>query len=229
MNKPLLVIWILFASIFHISAQKSELIVVKAGTRLIDYFPVSERYLYSEFTTGRIFLKNGTYSEKKLNYNYMAGEMEFLQGRDTLSIANTKDIRLILVTQDTFYFDRGYIEQLRGGKIIVGRKQYVELKEKQNVDSYGSSGSGGSVTAVGNMAVEGNFYKLIANKDLIFKRTLQYYYATSGGRFIQCTKKNILKMFPGNDDKIKAYLKAGNVSFESREDILKLADFLLTL
>ena len=167
MKKILFITCCVFVLNISLPAQKNELITVKAGTKLIDYFTVAERYLYSEFTTGRILLKNGNYSDRKLNYNQLAGEMEFIQGRDTLSIANKKDIKLILVAQDTFYYDKGYVEQLRGGKIKVGLKQYVELKEKQNMDSYGTSSSGSATTSFGSMPVDGNFYKLTANKDLM--------------------------------------------------------------
>lgn len=229
MKKTLLIILPLLVLNIYLSAQKDELITVKAGTRLIDYFPIPERYLYSEFTTGRILLKNGNYSDRKLNYNHLAGEMEFIQGRDTLSIANRKDIGLIMVAQDTFYYDKGYIEQLRGGKIKVGLKQYVELKEKQNLDTYGVSSSGAATTSFGSMPADGNFYKLTANKDLIFKRTLQYYIATPESGFVLCNKKSIIKLFPQKKDKIKSYFKARTVKFDSKEDILRLADFLNSL
>lgn len=226
MKKILLIICSVIVSNISLSGQKNELITVKAGTRLMDYFPVAERYLYSEFTTGRILLNNGNYSDRQLNYNKMAGEIEFIQARDTLSIANKKDIRLVLIAQDTFYYDRGYIEQLRGGKIKVGLKQYVELKEEQSKDSYGTSSAGSATTSVGSLPLDGNFYKFTANKDLIFKRTLQYYIATPASSFVLCARKNIMKLFAQEKTQVKSYLKANKVKFDSREDILRLADFL---
>ena len=229
MKKILLIICSLVVLNIYLSAQKNELITVKAGTKILDYFPVSKRYLYSEFTPGRIMFKNETYSDRKLNYNHLAGEIEFIQAGDTLSIADKKGIKLIVVAQDTFYYDKGYIEQLRSGSLKVGLKQYFELKEIQNKDSYGTSSSGAATNDYGSLPIDGNFYKLIANKDMIIKRTILYYMATPESGFVLCNKRNIMNLFPQNKDKIKSYLKANKVKFDSRDDILRLADHLLTL
>ena len=226
MKKILLILCSLFILNICLSAQMDETITVRAGTRILDYFPVSKRYLYSEFTTGRILFKNGTYSDRKLNYNHLAGEIEFLQARDTLSISDKKDIRSVIVAQDTFFYDKGYIEQIKSGRITVGLKQYYELKDIQGKDSYGVTSAGAATTSLGSLPADGNFYKLTANKDMIFKRTILYYIATQESGFVLCTKKNIMNLFTQKKDKVKSYLKANKVKFSSRDDILKLADFL---
>jgi len=230
MKNTLLIICSLFFLNTSLCAQKNELIIVKAGTKILDYFPLSKRYLYSEFVPGRIWFKSGTYSDRKLNYNHLTGEMEFIQAHDTLSFANKKDIELIMIAQDTFYYDKGYIEQLRSGNVRVGLKQYYELKEIQNKDSYGTASSGSSTISYNSLPnTEGNFYKLTANKDIIFKRTVLYYMATPESGFVLCSKNNMIQLFPLHKSKIKSYLKANKIKFDSRDDILKLADFLKTL
>jgi hypothetical protein len=42
-------------------AQNMELITVKAGKTLVDYIPVTERYQYPEFTTGKVFFITNIY------------------------------------------------------------------------------------------------------------------------------------------------------------------------
>jgi hypothetical protein len=212
-----------------LSAQKQEVIVVKAGTKLLDYFTVKERYLYSEFTPGKILLLNGNYSVKKLNYNFLAGEIEFIDKTDTLSIANKRDIKLISVAQDTFHYDKGYIEQIRSNYPKVGLKQFIELKEIQTKDTYGVSSTGGASTTYSSLPVDGSFYKLVANKDMLFKKTIQYYISTKDSGFQFFNRKTVLALFPENEDKIREYLKANRIKFDSREDLLRLADFLGTL
>ncbi|HUX97379.1 MAG TPA: hypothetical protein VMV47_16715 [Bacteroidales bacterium] len=212
-----------------ISAQENDLIVVKAGTKLLDYFPVSERYMYSEFIPGRIIHRNGGHSDRNLNYNYVAGEVEFIQRTDTLSIANKKEIKMILIAQDTFYYDKGYIEIIRKREPKIGLKQFVELKEIVNKDPYGTASSGGATTSYNSMPANGSYYKFTANKDMIFKKTLQYYLASPENSFVLFNKKNLLNLYPQNKDKIKSYLKKNKVKFDSREDLFKLADFIESL
>ena len=214
---------------FCLSAQKNDLIVVKAGTKLLDYFTPSERYMYSDFTMGRIMLRNGGSSDRNLNYNYVAGEMEFIQKNDTLSIANKKEIKMILIAQDTFYYDKGFIEIIRNSIPKVGLKQSVELKEILNKDSYGTASSGGATTTYNSMPANGSYYKFTSNKDIVFKKSLQYYLLTPGNDFILFNKNNVLELYPENKAEIKSFLKANKVKFDSREDLLKLAEFLQNL
>ena len=213
----------------YISAQKDELITVKAGSKILSYFPLQERYLYPEFMNGRALFKNGFYSERRLNYNYLLGDIEFIQNRDTLSIINKKDIKFIAVEQDTFYYDKGYIKQINGGPMRIGLKDFIELKEVQNKDPYGIASSASSTTSFGSLPLDGNFYKLTANQDMVFQRIRQFYIAVSGNGFILINRKNLLVTFPANGDKIKSYLKSNKVKFDSTDDILKLTDFLRTL
>lgn len=226
-------ILILFFSVLllniTLSAQKKELITVKAGHKILDYFPVSTRYMYSEFTTGRVVLKSGKYSESKFNYNFLLGEIEYIQARDTLTIINKKDLKYIVVTQDTFFYDNGYIEQLRDGSVRVGMKQFIELKEVQNLDTYGVASSGSATNSYGSLPVDGNFYKLSANKDMIFQKTIRYYIATPESGFVIFNKKNMMQLYPQDEDKIKSYLKTNKVNFESLEDLLRLADYIKSL
>jgi hypothetical protein len=50
----------------------------------------------------------------------------------------------------------------------------------------------------------------------------------SGG-FVQYNKKNVIHLFPQHEDKIKAYLKANKASFEKRDDLMNLAEYLQAL
>ena len=229
MIKYLFIVILLISLTICLSAQKQEVIVVKAGTKLLDYFTVKERYLYSEFTTGKIMLKNDNYSVKRLNYNFLAGEIEFIEKSDTLSIVNKRDIKLITIAQDTFYFDKGYIEQIRSSYPKVGLKQFIELKEIQSKDSYGVASTGGATTTYSSMPVDGSFYKLVANKDMVFKRTIQYYISTKDSGFQSFNRKNVLALFPDSEVKIRDYMKTNKVKFDSRADLLRLAEFLGSL
>lgn len=228
MKKLLFIQTLLFLFLPFLSGQQ-ELVRVKAGTKIIDYFPLSKRYMYSDFITGRIWLRNGTYSDRKLNYNYLAGEVEFIQARDTLAIASRKDIKMILIAQDTFYYDKGYIEQLAGGKVTVGLKQLYKLKMVENKDSYGTAGSGSATSSYNSMPADGNFYKLTANKDMIFESSLSYYISNGTEGFSPLNRNNVLKLFPEHKEKLKKYLQTEKIQLSKKEDVLRLAGFLRTL
>jgi hypothetical protein len=230
MAKPIFLIYSILIFCGSLSAQKYEPVTVKAGMRVVDCFPFNERYRYPEFSTGWIKVKSGVLSDTKINYNFLSGEMEYIRNKDTLVIANKKDVRFIAVAQDTFYYDKGYyLEQITGGSLKLVLKQYIKLKETQKQDSYGTTSAGAAMTSYGSLPSNGNFYRLTANTDMMFQRTLEYYLSDQDGGFFQFTKKNVMQHFPQQEDKIKAYLKSNKVNFEKRDDLIRLAGYLSSL
>jgi hypothetical protein len=209
-----------------LSAQKYEPVIVKAGTKILDYFPFQERYRYPAFIAGQVIVKNGNTTSTRLNYNLLMDEFEFIQSRDTLTFTKKKEIKCIVVAVDTFYYDNGYLEEIHGGPVKVGLRQRIKLKEVLKKDSYGTSSSGSATNSYGSLPTDGNFYKLTVNEDMVFQKVEEYYLSAASGDFVQFKKKYILQLFPDKSEAIKSYIKANKVDFDSREELLKLADFL---
>jgi len=230
MKKILVFVFHILIINISLSAQKYEPVIVKAGMRVVDCFPFTERYRYPEFVIGRIQLKSGVYSDTKLNYDFLNGEMEYIKNKDTLAIVNKKDIRFVVVAQDTFYYDKGYyLELISGGTVKAVMKEYIKLKETQKQDSYGTSSSGSATTSYGSLPVGGNFYMLTANEDMVFQKTREYYLSDQSGGFVSYNKKNVIQLFPQHEDAIKAYIKSNKIKFDNRDDLIRLAGYLSAL
>jgi hypothetical protein len=216
---------ILFLNIC-LSAQKNKIVTVRAGTKVLDYYPVQERYRYNEFKPGQIILKNGSINNMSLNYNFLLGEIEFIQLLDTLSIAKKKDIQRIVVAQDTFFFDKGYIEIISGGQVKMGLKQYVRLKDILKKGALGTTSRGSSVDSYNSLHTYGNFYELVPDEDIELQMTQEYYLATPSSGFVQFRKKSVLLLFPSKTTEIQKYLKSNKVNFDSREDLIRFTEYL---
>jgi hypothetical protein len=212
----------------NLSAQNGKTVIVKAGTKVQDYYSISERYLYPEFIQGLVLFKNGKSANINFNYNILYGEIEFVQGADTMAITKKKDIRYI-AAQDTFFFNNGYIELISEGKLRVGLKQYIKIKDVLKTGAFGTTARSVSVDSYSSVSTKGITYDLVPNEDIELEKRLEYYLLPSTGEYILFTKKNVLELFPQDEDKIKAYIKSNKVDFDSRESLLKFADYLNTL
>ena len=222
------VIFPLVATLFfsiNIYAQNYKTVVVKAGTSMKEYFSMKDRYRYSQFSTGKAVFKNGTSKNLNFNYNYLNGEIEFVQGNDTMYIPKKKEL-MYVVAPDTFYYDNGYIENISGGTLKVGLKQYVRLKDILKQGAFGTTNRSGTIETYSSVWADGNSYSLIPKEDIEVQMTLEYYLSNSPGTFILFNKKNSIQLYPLSEDKIKAYIKSNKVDFDSRSDLLKFADFL---
>lgn len=225
MKKFLILILIILFSDF-LYAQDQKTVIVKAGTSLLDYFTVPERYLNPEFVPGRVYFKSNNYTVRQLNYNYLAGEIEFIQDSDTLSLVSKNDIKSIIIQQDTFYYDKGYILQITSGTPKFGIKEAYDFKEIQKKDPYGLSGSGGASNSYSSLPLDGKYYELTANYDMKFTRTKVYYISKFKNVFVLYNKKNVYKLFSKNKNKIKSFIKTNKTKFDSEEDLMKLTEFL---
>ncbi len=222
----ILLLFLFVISTITTLAQKKEIITVKAGTSLLDYVDLSERYLYPEFTTGKAFMKTGIYSQRKFNYNYLNGELEFISQSDTVGIGNKKEVKYVVIKQDTFYFDNGYILQIRNGMVKIGMKDKYDLKEIEKKDPYGVSSPGSARTSFSGLPTRIDYYKLRANQDLKYDRERVYYLLGKEGEFLLFNKRNVAQLFPDKKNQIKSFIKSNQIKFDDRQDLYKLADYI---
>lgn len=219
---------ILFMNCF-LSAQKSEPVTVKAGDRVIDYFPFTERYLYPRFTEGKVIFDNGKAIPNLLNYNVLYGEMEFIQLADTLYISDKKNINSIVIAQDTFYYYNGYMQVVRNGSFKVYLKQLVEIKDIIKKGAFGTANRAAASDSYSYLLTGPRSFNLTLDEDMVLQKTAEFFFSISGYDFIPLNKKNIIKSLPGKENVINDYLKSNKIHFDSTSDILKLSGFLNNL
>lgn len=208
------------------TAQKGKPFIVLAGKKVEDCIPFEARFRFPEFTTGKVFFTRGTNTDAKLNYNFVTQEMDYIQGKDTLAISNPSDIKQIIIDGNVFIMNKGYMEVISNGKIPVGLRQYFNLANERKKDPYGDMAAGAATTSYSSLHTDGHYYKLTQDHDRVFQKVTEYYLATSSSGFVSFTKKKVIKLFPKKKKEIEAYLKSYNVDFDSREDLIRFAEYL---
>src|SRR5215213_4561918 len=91
---------ILFVLIYQteLLAQKNKFVTVKAGNNIMDVLSTTDVFYYPHFTSGKVFLRDGTAAEGKLNYNRLVDEMHFINPKgDTMALANEQDIKYVVI------------------------------------------------------------------------------------------------------------------------------------
>src|SRR5215207_5534575 len=118
---------------FHSEAQKRKTFKIQPGEKLVEVIPNNEQYSYPEFRNANIYFRQNTYSAAKLNYNNLYGEMQFIDPKgDTLSMSDESTIKIIVIEPDTFYYDKGYMQQLADyGEIKLVKKVFFTFVNRQ--------------------------------------------------------------------------------------------------
>jgi len=227
MKQQLFIIYLLLSAPVCLLAQSNEFITVKAGTRVVDYFPPDKSYKYSKFLPGKVYLNNGITKEANLNYNILLGEIQFTYLKDTLNIGNKNEINLITIASDTFYYDNGYLELIyHNPSIRLTQKHYIRLHDIVKKDAYGVAKSSSSTKTFRHLQFDGTFYKMVVDEDLILQNKLEFYVNTSSKGFLPLKEKTLVKLFPEKSNGIENYLKSHKINLDLKDDVLRLADFI---
>lgn len=229
--KALLLLLVALTYYTNLMAQKKTFITVKAGNNIMDVLPTAEVFYYPDFTIGKVFLRDGTATEAKLNYSRLVDEMHFISPKgDTLALADEKNIKYIIISNDTFYYDAGYVRLLSAGNgLKVATKQIWLISEGRQIGAFNTPNSSASITSFTSYNEGGRLYDLKVNEDIVLKKAEQYYLGDNYNHFVPASKKSLLVLLPKEHERIEMYLKENKISFANKDDLIKLAKFTESL
>lgn len=194
----------------------------------MDVLPASEVFLYPDFTNGKVFLRDGSKTEAKLNYNRLVDEMHFVSAKgDTLALDKEETIEYVVIRSDTFYYDRGYVKLLSSGTMAkLGIRQTWKITDTRQVGAYNSTNNSIGVLSYVSVNEGGRLYDLTVNEDVILTKIERYYFADNFNNFVVADRASLLGLFPKQQNSLSKYLKDNKVSFSNREHLEKLMGYL---
>ncbi len=93
--KPLLLLLFILIGCSDLPAQDSTIVTIKAGNRIKDVLKPADIFYYPQFTSGKVFFKDGAKAAAKMNYNRLSDQMLFIGPKgDTLELADEKSIQI---------------------------------------------------------------------------------------------------------------------------------------
>ena len=212
------------------SAQQVKNFTVRAGQSFVDVLSHDELFRYPKFIKGTTVYKDGTTTSERMNYNFVQGEMMFLNSRnDTLVITKKDAISQIILAEDTFYVNNGYYEHLAGDKnAMLLMHKYIKLVNVKKEGAYGISNSTGSVDSYSSLSANKNSatLKLKVSDDLDFALVTDFYFSKNSTEFVLARKNSISKLFPEKEETIKEFIKTQSIRFNEKDDLIKLTEFI---
>jgi hypothetical protein len=229
MRSLLSLVFILFC-LSGLLAQDSTLVTIKAGNRIKDVLSPTDIYYYLQFRSGKVFFRDGRKAVAKMNYSRLVDQMLFINPKgDTLALADEKIIKFIMIDQDTFYYDEGYVRIIADyGDVKLAEKQIWVVADIRKIGTHDKPTSTVAITPLSNYSDgtgRAKSYDLLINEDMLIRKETQYYFG-DGYHFVRAGKKKLLLLFPKEQMSLENYLKENKVNFDKKEDLEKLAHFL---
>src|SRR5258706_7656211 len=212
----------------NLFAQQNAIIIVKPGNTIKESVPTTDLYEYPQFIHGTVFFRDGNSSGAAMNYNRFLGEILFITAKgDTIILANEKNIKFINISNDTFFYDQGYIKLINStASVKLGMKQMLKIIDKEKMGAYGMSSSTTAVDSYNSYYDDINFYNLTVMENLVLAKKVEYYIGDIYNHFVSVGKKNIINLFPKHEQAVVRYLKENTVAFDNKADLEKLVQFL---
>ncbi len=153
----------------QIAAQKNK-VVVSGNNDIAAAIPDSLKYSYPAFIYGKVYFRDGTAGSSLLNYNLLAGEVQFINpSGDTLSLANEVTIQYITINEDTFYYDNVYLKLIaENKKAKLAKNERLSLSDIKKGAAYNSYTSLGGIDNVTYLNLGSRMVNLTDDKQMIF-------------------------------------------------------------
>ena len=229
--KALLLLLFILISCSDLGAQDSTLVTIKAGNKIKDVLTIADIFYYPQFTSGKVFLKDGSMAVAKMNYSRLSDQLLFIDSKgDTLELADGKIVKFIAIDRDTFYYDEGYMRLIAdNGVVKLAEKQIWVVADVRKIGTHNTSKPTVAITTLSNYNDEtarAKSYDLLINEDMVIRKESHYYFGDEYNRFARAGKKKLLLLFPKEELGLENYLKEHKVNFDKKEDLEKLAQFL---
>ena len=214
------------------TAQSRKTFTVNPGQKIVEAIPVGELYSYPEFRLGTVALRNGTSADVRLNYNSVFGEMQFIDPKkgDTISLADEKQIKLVTIGTDTFYFDEVWLELVFSNNTVkIAKKRLLEMTNKEKIGAMGVEGYGGAIETYSKFTGSQHMRDLVAKEKLTFTEHITYYIGEKFNHFHKANRKSLLDFYRDKEEKVGAWLKENKIDFSKTDDMKKVIDYLQSL
>jgi hypothetical protein len=172
-------------------------------------------YLFGEFETGRINLKDGKIYEGPLRYDMYANQFDFkTKEGEVFSVINPETIEKISIDKRLFVYvinnekpnTGSYYEVLVDGEFSLLAKHWVILKDPVPAKPY----------------IEAKPATFVAKEDI-------YYIQNENSGMVEIKNKDVLTGIDSNrTDEIKAYIKENKIKTSSKSDLIEVVNFLNT-
>lgn len=228
----------LFSRILYIYLMKKILATFLASIFVLaasaqDAVMSSWPYLYPEFVSGSVMLKDGRQFERDMNIHVAKGRLHFIDGGNIREV-DGNDIVLVELGGDKFTALDGNVVKVVGDleKGYVAVRTSIDYQKLNETDGpYGTKVDAGatlSVTTFELTGVSSSYTELLRNRNEGVQLPLKNdYYLVAGGKVLNASKKAVENSLDAaGKAAFKTFQKQNKIRWQDTGSLLLLVDFL---
>jgi len=185
-------------------------------------------FLFPQFESGIVVLKNGMRSEAQLNYSMLKQTMMFKDNNTIMEFIEPRSILVIIIGERRFFpiSSKGaFYEEINTGKGFY-YIQYKALMASQGKESaYGGTSQVSATSSRGSFQNDSQMRTQLKSSEKFAMRTEHSYYIKSGNSYKRFySAKTLGKLFKGKELMIEEFAKEQSIDFSKTEDIAEIVE-----
>jgi hypothetical protein len=188
------------------------------------------QFLYPDFSTGVVKMKDGKIISEKMNYNTVTGKMVFYRNGKLMDLVNPETIDTITLQNNKFvFFEDAFLEVLVNGHVTLFIQNKSDLSSTGRPGPYGTKSQTSSPVSVPKLYADNNTYNLKLGEEFVVTPSPINWIRIDNEMHKILTSRQFFKLFPVNDDKIKEYINKNKLNIKKTDDMVKIVSFCNTL
>lgn len=188
-----------------------------------------EGLLFSKFTTGTVFLKDGSQIEANLNYDTFEEQMIFKNGQDILALANPGKIDHVSIQGRTFvWFQKDiFLEEIDTASVTLYQRHRSQLESKGKETSYGGVSQSSAVSTVNSLArgYDKQSGDLAKKEKFAFEPNDLIYLKMNGQFKMISNPKQISRAFKIDKKILDNFIQKNSIKLMDLDDLVRLINY----
>ena len=230
--KIYLVIFFFLSAAFVTYGQGAKISFIASKQFPAEVLPISSLYRLPGFQKGKVFFKDGSVSEARLNYHLLLGDVMFIsENGDTLAIADEKSISYLKTDSITLiYHDGAFLEFVKSdGFPKLAVQKSIGVANKQKLGAYDIPSTSTKIESYQTYSNGRANDRISINEHTLFSRKNTYFFYDDKGYFVPANQKGIVALLPSYRTRILSFMKEKELDLIVERDLLTLLDFIKSL
>lgn len=184
------------------------------------------QFLFPDFKTGTVKMKNGRSQTTIMNYNTVSEKMVYEKDGTLYDMVNVEMIDTVFLLKSKFVpVGKVFQEVLLIAPISLFVQHKGELLSPGTPAGYGGTSQVSSTKQLTSVQLSSGYFNLKLPQDYIVKADPVYWIRKDSTISGFNNERQFLKIFPEKEEELKHFIKSSRIKFDKLSNLVKLVEF----
>jgi hypothetical protein len=187
----------------------------------------SPQYLFPDFSSGTVKMKNGKSQTTLLDYNTVTEKMVYEKEGKYYDLVNLEMVDTIFLKNSKFVpAGKVFYEVLLNASIALFVQHKGELLSPGMPAAYGGTSQVSNTKYASSVQLSGGYYNLKLPAEYTVKVDPVYWIRKDNNMYSFMNERQFIKIFPDKEKELKQYIKQNHIKFDILTNIVKLTEHI---